>query len=154
MKKHATRLTLAAAALPLMLLAAPSAQAATCTVNIEQAYQKAVANGWAFYCENSVLTFNGQKQMGCFGKTGAAASTTPKGHFFTGKGRTSFYNGWSLASYKMSGGQYTKQSSSKAGIIRFWFSVKGAFHQGRRHLSELKLKKNGGDCTKVLNEAF
>lgn len=145
------------------VIIAQSANAAVCTVNIERAYKEAVANGWRFECKplhmgaTVGLHFDSGKRVGCAGKA-PYGPTSPQysANFFKlqgSKNGNKLKKGWKVYSYKVSGGQYTKVVNFTYQRLGFQFSASpGSNFQ--RHLSELKLSKKSGNCTKVYNEAF
>lgn len=130
-----------------------AAHSTVCSLNIERAYQAAKAAGWRFQCDKGVVTFDNQKRVGCTVKTGAAFKVTNKGYMF-GYGQPVFDGGWRLHSYKVSGGVHQQLTWDGIFPIVFRFDVSGPNRTGRRYISELKLQKPLGDCSKVYSEAF
>ncbi|GAB4354528.1 MAG: hypothetical protein Kow006_20350 [Gammaproteobacteria bacterium] len=143
------------------------AQAVVCAVNIEKAYQEAVKEGWKFGCYGGIdvkpaLAFDSQKRVGCSGRS-PSVSIKPRvtAYYFRndsvqdGSKRGKLRGGWKIYSYKVNGGQYTKKKANLRSRLVFQFtppSTPNAYF--KRHLSELKLSKDGGSCSQVYEEAF
>ena len=139
-------------------LGGTAALAATCDVNIENAYTKAVQNGWSFKCLKGVLHFDKSKRPGCVSKP-VLPLAWEEARFFNAQSprdegkNGSLKNGWRVKSYQITGGQYEKKPLKGYSRVNFTFSTKaGSYH--RRYLSKLVLEKSGGSCSNVLNEAF
>lgn len=130
-------------------------QAATkvCSLNIEKAYQTAVKSGYKFSCKHSVIHFDGAKRVGCLAKSSLSPLPAIAELFVKPTVEQPFRNGWSLHSYKVSGGEHIRHGGGNP-----YFSFKrpplGSSANYKRYLSEFKLKKNNGNCSKVYNEAF
>lgn len=138
-----------------------TAYAATCSLNIAQMYNAAVAKGWKFKCMKGVLHFDNQKRPGCTAKpiipqaweeARFLSDTGNLDHALNGKLR----NGWRVKDYEVSGGQWNRKSSgkgAKSSRIHFTFTTKAGQHT-RRYLSRVRIEKSGGSCANVYQEAF
>lgn len=83
-------------------------------------------------------------------------NTKVSARFFTKTNRrTDFHGGWDLHSYKVANGEFTKVwEGASTSRVYFNFTIPTMGSRSKRHLSELRLSKPGGDCSKVLSEAF
>lgn len=138
------------------------ASAVTCSLDIVRAYQEALKRGWNFECQAqrpsdvAGVTFDGSKRVGCYGKSDlTAGSHVYHARFFQGRlsGGTQLFGGWSVESYQVAGGGYTKESGGGAFVAFSWSSPLPNTHT-RRFLSQIKLRKATSNCDKVYDEAF
>ena len=142
-----------------------SVHAAICSVNLEKTYQEAEKRGWAFSCFDQTigkpvsLNFDNSKRVGCVAKSGPLPGFNY--HYtasFFRKGNTAstdaLDNGWKIESYQVTGGQYQKLTPRNGNRLSFQWTVKTPGFFSKRHISELKLSKNNGNCANVYTEAF
>jgi len=131
-----------------------------CDVNIASAYAKAIQRGYSFECFN--VGNNPAKypplplgpSLQCAGNAGSQYGLST--FFFRNSqtGTSSLKNGWRVLSYTVSGasnfGGYWERDQ---GLVSYAIRMKQGSAFGVS-TSGMKLAKAGGDCAKVLDEAF
>jgi len=156
----------AAAALP--------ASVVDCDVSVFDAYQKAKGRGWQFACERLMglshvgITANfvtyPPTDVGCVFKTPmvvTGALSLGYGQLFESAEGSSptLRQGWSVVSFEIAGGQWTAPSALPARDVRARvnFSMTEAIKPNRTYnvrVKRLTLRKNTGNCSKAIDEAF
>lgn len=128
--------------------------AVSCIVDGAQAYAAAAARGWSFHCTRSVLEVDRHGLVGCNARTALAREMNGSVDLFR-RGRPTFRRGWTLAGFDLSGaGWRAHPPSVAAGLVNATFTVRGRWQTVRFALRSLTLSKPGGDCGRVLDEAF
>lgn len=152
----------------LMFLTVPHSvvEAAECRLNIEKAHRVAVKHGWNFECLSGVIDWNKSKKIGCRMRTPpfpGPSSMAVWARFFiynseqdtTESGRLK--SGWTIKSFTVSGGQYTKIDPGTDARLQFRFVPGGRRNTVyRRHLNEVVVEHpiRNKSCKNVYNEAF
>lgn len=156
------RRTLAAlAAAGVALLAAGTASATDCTVNPFDAYQTAKLRGWTFWCIGGVgvtghfVTYPGQN-IGCAFRTPPVPSGgNGDAQFFeTTTTGNHFKNNWKLKAFEYSGAQWQPFDHAKARVMGRAMDMRQFNKTYNFRLHKLVLTKAGGQCSKVIDEAF
>jgi hypothetical protein len=155
------------------LLATTPAQATDCAVNAFDAYAQAVKKGWAFRCINGPV---GQKSnpvflplvpdgIGCVGKVPGFPNMNSgevRAHFFHHQSQSLFggdtkyrklNNGWTLFDYDVVGGQYTRYYDNDRTLINYRMEMNPGVSY-KYVTKKLMLRKEGGSCANVIEEAF
>lgn len=144
-----------------LLTAAVSATAASCQVNVYDAYQTAKARGWAFYCipldlsSGGFVVYPGQN-IGCAFRTPPLGppSSGDAQFFELATAGAALKNGWSIGTVEFSGAQWQRLSNPKARILARAHGMKNRSQTYNFRLDKLVLTKGGGTCSKAIDEAF
>ncbi|MEZ4224875.1 MAG: hypothetical protein R3B13_28235 [Polyangiaceae bacterium] len=131
-----------------------------CSVNIVQAQARALQKGYTFDCwdnggnpEHMVPLPTGNS-LQCFGRTHSKFGLATFLFRNSQSGHSTLKNGWKLLSYTVNGvskhGGYWERGQ---GVVSFnvRMAQNTSYNVG---ITDLKLAKAGGNCSKVLDEAF
>ncbi len=142
-------------------VAAPAA-AVDCTVNVFEAYNKAKPRGWTFSCSLGAGVTGGfvtypppVNSVGCTFKTPSVLVTSVGGGVLFRKAGTppNLMNGWRVKSFEMAGGQWSEGYDSQ-GRVRFLVKSPKPGQTYNYYISKLVLSRDGGTCSKAIDEAF
>jgi hypothetical protein len=155
-----------AVVLAIAATAAP-ALAVECNLDVLAAHETAKARGWQFNCPaapgflaRGFVTYP-PSSIGCTFKTGAvvppalSGSLSPGGMQLFGAqlGVPLLKNGWQFVRYEITGGSYQIMPPTTA-IVAAAPKIDKANHTYNFKLTALVLKKDGGQCSQAINQAF
>lgn len=143
----------------------PAAEATTCIVDLQRAVDEAMKRGWRFQCKLSgsapvgssvAFAHDAMKRPGCAGRTGPVPGMPYlfRAQFFKHVSRSQLANGWSFESFQAGSGQFNPYPPMNGALLVYGWDLSQPNRNTARHLLELKLKKSGGNCAKVYEEAF
>ena len=138
-----------------------------CKLNAYSVYQVARKRGYTFRCEGDrkgtamFVTEKSTRSIGCEGHINQVWGQPEIEHKVETKlfGQAGtmiprLFNGWTLTSYLVSGGDYKAVLDSEDALINYYFYLKGEEATGRRLIKYIRVEKVKGDCDKALEEAF
>lgn len=145
----------------------PHEDLVTCKLNAYSVYQVARKRGYTFRCEGSrsgtamFVTEKSTRSIGCEGRVKQAFGVPEVEHIVESKlfGQAGtmlprLYNGWSMTSYLVSGGDYKAVLDADDALVDYKFVLRGEGTQDRRLIKYIRIEKVRGDCDKALEEAF
>jgi len=138
-----------------------------CKLNAYSVYRFARKRGYTFRCEGSrqgsamFITDRSTRSIGCEGRVRQALGNPEVEHTVeikmfgqAGTLEPGLFNGWSLTSYLVSGGDYKADLEAEDALIVFKFLMRGEETTGSRFVKHIRVEKIDGDCDKAMEEAF